>query len=70
MDEEYEILQSHECVSANEHQAVHVLDYKYHGWTLFIDHGGLEHEGEEEDMEYRIAIDFCPFCGTQLDNAF
>jgi ferredoxin len=62
----YKIINTHECKWANEHQAVRIVEYQKEGWTLFVDHSKLEHEGEEEDMEYRIAIEYCPFCGNNL----
>lgn len=62
------ILNLHECHWANQHQAVEVLEYEDEGWTLFIDHSKMEHTGEDEDMEYRISIEYCPFCGELLSN--
>jgi hypothetical protein len=69
------IINTHECFWANQHQAITIVEYKKEGWTLFADHSKMEHEledgteyeeDEDTDMEYRLSIDYCPFCGDKL----
>lgn len=64
MEQELKIIDTHECNWANQHKGVEVLNYDPEGWTLFADHSKMI--GDNEDMEYRIAITYCPFCGLRL----
>ena len=64
--EELKILDAHECKMANQHQAIEILNYEKKGWTLFADHSKMI--DSEDDMQYRLSIDFCPFCGLNLKN--
>ena len=68
MQTELKILDTHECKMANQHQAIEILNYEKEGWTLFADHSKMIHEGEDDDMQYRLSINFCPFCGNELTN--
>lgn len=68
MEEKLKILDAHECNWANQHKGVEVINYDPEGWTLFADHSKMIHNEDEEDddMQYRISISYCPFCGLKL----
>ena len=62
---ELKIIDSHECIMANERQAIQILHYEQEGWTLFADHSRMIRD-DDDDIEYYLAISFCPFCGENL----
>jgi len=64
--EELEIIDSHECYWSSQHQAINILNYKDHGWTLFADHSKMSDNEDCNDFQYRLDITFCPFCGVKV----